>query len=516
MNSVEKNLGQLRDLWMRHTQNEHIRVMVLRIADNADRMLDAFFALQSESGEWDTSDLFIRFDQPFDTGFSYSRVLGDALIEQYRQSFDDEDTEGNWPFNRVARYDSAAGFLLLLGAFARHHREQFRYVAAVLQPHPISASGAWETWLEAALQAPIPESIRLVIVDTQSDRRWQALADRFPDEVQVIEISMDMFDIMRETAMHAGGAAGSVGAYRQIMADLMVLLTRGSAHEVQERAGKAMQIARREQWLDQEAVLRLMIAGAQIKDADFDNAVVSYRDARDWAIRAKEKELPGAQNLVVQTWFGEGGACLAAGKMKDAARAYRSGAEQARCVPDPMLVVEGFRMAGFCFANARLPDAAKEHYVLAIRESVSIPVAQRAATTLPIVIQDLLRHYDARRVKELEACAGDYETDTAKILDMADKKALCLGAFPSARQVEAIEVAMDLQLEERYIACHKKRERLIAGGDERFREVVGTARELLHPRWNGLPEIRHPLDKTEAEIARLLENDDLDQTGAHG
>jgi hypothetical protein len=295
------------------------------------------------------------------------------------------------------------------------------------------------------------------------------------------------------------------------MADIMSLMTRGSAEQVAARADKGLKIVQREQWLDQEVVLRMMMAGAWVKDADFEHAVVSYREARDCAIRAEEQKMPGAAQLVMQTWFGEGGAWLAAGEMKEAARAYKAGAEQARCVPDPMFVVEGLRMTGFCLARARQADAAEEHYILAIREAAEIPSAQRATTTLPVVLQDLMRFYDARRVKALEASAQDYETGIADILGKAERQASRFGAYPSASEIARIEATMDQRLEENFIACQKKRERLIAGGDSHFRNVIDAGRELLHSRWNGLPEIKHPLDKTEAEITQLLDADALHQ-----
>ena len=44
-----------------------------------------------------------------------------------------------------------------------------------------------------------------------------------------------------------------------------------------------------------------------------------------------------------------------------------------------------------------------------------------------------------------------------------------------------------------------EREQLIAGGDSFFRKVVSVGRELLHPGWNGLPDVRHPQAKSMTE-----------------
>jgi hypothetical protein len=61
--------------------------------------------------------------------------------------------------------------------------------------------------------------------------------------------------------------------------------------------------------------------------------------------------------------------------------------------------------------------------------------------------------------------------------------------------LEKIESAMHARFETGFQRQRQEREHLIAGGDEFFRKVVALARELLNQLWNGLPEVKHPLDK---------------------
>jgi hypothetical protein len=248
----------------------------------------------------------------------------------------------------------------------------------------------------------------------------------------------------------------------------------------------------------------LMMAGAWVKEAEFGRAIHAYHDARACAWQAGEKGVPGAANLAMQTWFSEGGAWLAAGDLKQAAGAYLGGAKQAQCVPEPMFVVEGFRMAGLCFAHAKQNDAATTHYMLAVDEAASIPPGQRAMTTLPFALQDWMRVVDAKRVQAIEASAQDYEAAVAEIVADAEARSSRLGMLPSARQIEGIESAMERRIDIAFMDCLEKRERLIAQGGESFRDVVHIGRHLLHSQWNGLPEVKHSSGKPEADIAQLL------------
>ncbi|WP_211463045.1 hypothetical protein [Collimonas silvisoli] len=499
-NPVEKRVAALRDLWLEHTQDPQLRILVWRIPANADRMLQAFFEMQQHPGDWTTPDLFLRFDAPFDTGFGYSRTLRQSLVESYIDSKDSLREQGvaaDWPVAQTPHHDSASSVMAMLASFTRHHQAQLahlRYVAAVLTPHPISSQDAWEAWLEAALRSPVAADVRLILVDTLSDHRWQALAQRHGACVRIVEAPIDMFDIARETVAQAGGSGPTV-AYRQLLTDVITLVEKGSAAQTAARAEKAMQIAQREQWPDQQVVLHMAVAGAFIKEKNYVDAIKRYRDARQCATLAEHNQHPMGADLIMQTWFGEAGAWLAAKQPEGAAQAYRSAAEQARRVPNPMFEIEGFRMAAYCYAQARQEQLARDHGALALRAAKAVAPAERPLTTMALALQDLLRLQDPGRTDKLERSAADYQAAIAAAHLQAEQQAAKLGEQPPASDLEKIETAMHVRFENSFQRQRQERERLIAGGDEFFRKVVALARELLNPLWNGLPEVKHPLDK---------------------
>lgn len=514
---VEQRFDLLRDLWMQATQSPDARLIVWRIPGNADRMLAAFFEMHKQSEDAITPDLFVNFDQPFDTGYAYSRELVEAFRVGYiasRAELIEQGAPANWTGAHEDYPSSALGVTGILSSFAEHHREHLRYVVPVLAPATAASDAALEQWLDAAIRAPVSERLRLAVIDHTDNKRWQPLVDRYRKQAVVIEAPIDLFDIARETAAQSG-SAGPTTAYRSMLADVMTLLERGTAAQTVQRADKAMKLAEREQWPDQQVVLHMAVAGAHLKEQQHAEAIARYRAARECAARAEAARHPAGSTMLMQTWFGEAGVWLSAQQPVRAAEAYAQGAEAARRIPNAMFVIEGHRMAGFCLARDGRREAAREHYLRGVGEARPMAPADRPMTTLPLLLQDMLRLQDDSRTGKIEVCAKTYQAEIADAQKQAETQAAKLGDRPDEAELDRIDAAMTARFETAFRKACDERERLIAGGDEFFRKVVAIARDFLHARWNGLPDIKHPLDKdvpewsAPPEFAQLPDPSDL-------
>lgn len=514
---VEKRIDDLRDLWMEASAAPDVRLVVWRIPGNADRMLAAFFEAHKQSDVALTPDYFLSFDAPFDTGFGYSRGLMEALQLGYvgsRNSLKEQGAPIDWQGAHGEYPDSATGVLRMFGSFATHYQPHLRYFVAILSPGRMASAEALESWLDNALRAPVPSNVRLAIVDHAQTRQWQPLAERHGAAVRVIDAPIDMFDIARATAAQSGGA-GPTTVYRQMLTDVMTLLEKGTAAQTAQRADKALVLAVREQWPDQQVVLHMAVAGGYLKEKQIPEAIGRYRAARECAVKAEIAQHPAGTNLVMQSWFGEAGAWLTAGQPERAAQAYVEAAEVAKRVPNGMFALEGLRMAGFCHAQARHREPARDHYLRALAEANAMAPGDRPLTTLPLLLQDLLRLQDPQRTERLERCAADYQAEIVVVHKQAEAQAAKLGQQPSPLALEKIEAGMTVHFERTFSKVCDERERLIAGGDEFFRKVVAVGRNFLHATWNGLPDVKHPLDKdvpewsTPPQFAQLPDPADL-------
>lgn len=502
---VEKRLEQLRDLWLEASESPALRLAVWRVPDNARRMLSAFFEAQQHSGEWNTPDAFLRLDAAFETSWDYSRALKRTLttgFEENRDALKNQGIEPDWPAASQDQPDTAAGFMALLSSFAEHYRDHWRHVVVVLEPERVTSPEAFEDWLDAALAAPVlrePRArVRIAITDTNEHPGWQALADRHKNAAQVIGAPVDMFDIARATAAQSGGSGPQV-AHRLALTDVMTSLEKGSAAQTSQRADKAMKRCEAEQWHDQQVVLHMAVAGAHLKEKQHGDAIKRYRLARECAARAEAAGHPAGGTLVLQTWFGEAGAWLAAGQNGQAAQAYKQATEVARRIPNVMFIIEGLRMAAYCFAKDGQRQAALDHGLHAIGEAKPLSSEDRAATTFPLLLQDLLRLQDPSRAEKIERAGARYQESVAATHRDMEAKASRLGPSPSPQDLTKLDLLLEAKLESVFAKLCEEREALIARGDVFFRKLVAVGRDFLHRGWNGLPDVKHPLDKDMAE-----------------
>lgn len=502
---VEKRLEQLRDLWLEASEQPSLRLAVWRVPDNAKRMLAAFFEAQQHPGEWNTPDAFLRLDVAFETSWGYSRALKQTLAagyEENRDALQDQGIAPDWVADSQEYPDTAAGFVALLSSFAEHYHAHWRHVVVVLEPQRVASPEAFEAWLDAAMTAPElrqPQArVRLAMADTREHPGWQPLVDRHKGASQVIDAPVDMFDIARATAAQSGGSGPQV-AHRLALTDVMTSLEKGSAAQTAQRADKAMTRCVAEQWYDQQVVLHMATAGAHLKEKQHGEAIKRYRLARECATRAQAADHPAGGTMVLQTWFGEAGAWLAAGQHGHAAQAYQQAAQVARQIPNVLFVIEGLRMAAYCQAKDGKRDLALDHGLQAIAEAKPLTADERATTTFPLLLQDLLRLQDASLADKLDRSATRYQESVATAHKEMEAKAARLGPNPASQELTRLDLLLEAKLEAAFAKLCEERESLIGRGDVFFRKVVAVGRDFLHPGWNGLPEVKHPLDKDMAE-----------------
>ena len=129
---------------------------------------------------------------------------------------------------------------------------------------------------------------------------------------------------------------------------------------MQLKAGDALAFADGQGWKDQRVVVTMLVAGALLKEQRYDEAVAAYQDARATSALAQKEGHPAGAAMVLQSWFGEAGVELAAGRVAEAAAAYDNAAMAAQAARNVILTIEAFRMGAFCQARLGERDAAIE------------------------------------------------------------------------------------------------------------------------------------------------------------
>lgn len=272
---------------------------------------------------------------------------------------------------------------------------------------------------------------------------------------------------------------GPAGVFRNLMMGVVTLIETGSADQVTAKAKDAVAFARKQQWLDQEVALRIMVAGALLKESRHAEAVQVYHGARETAQVARAAQHPAGVKLVLQTWFGEAGAHLAAKDHTKAAACYDSAAELAIDSKDVVLAVEAYRMSGFCFAKAGDAEAALGRLHASLDLGRHLKPEARGMTTLPIAAMDLLRVLDAERVVCMQQVRARLDERLEQAGDDLEQRAQT--ALPS--ETAELERRHEEQLERAYARGDAELAQLVAAAAQPFSEGFQRGRELLGEGW---------------------------------
>lgn len=496
-NPTAKVMKQLELEWMEFTAKATPPLTIWRVPASGESLLDGFLALQQHPEGRSQADMFISLTLPFETGYSYSQALAREFVESCEATPESKE----WQAEQWLPCYSANQLVLLLEDFASHFSENLRQLILVLKPSSVSEHHAFEHWLEQWIRQPVSR-VRLLLTDTSEQPTWQAFCQTHHQQARILHSEPDMLPVMQQTARQQTDSDPDRLLYRRYIADTMVLLEKGSAEQIAQRAGLALAIAQRRGWADQQVIIHNLTAGGWLKQQSTDRAVEQYRLAQRTSTEISDPAI--RPQLLIQSTMGEAGAWFSVKEYQRAAQLYRQAAQQAQQIPHPFFAIEGFRMAGFCLSRGHHNTAAIQDYASAIGAAKGVTEEEREQTSLPLVFQNLLQLHDQRRAEALEKCAEQWLKEKKNLTLEAEVTASQLQR-PDTSQIRQIDNRLQLKLEAAFISIRQQREAIIQQGDSSFKSVIRLAREQLHAHWNGLPAIAHPFDAPPAEWQDLPE-----------
>jgi hypothetical protein len=238
--------------------------------------------------------------------------------------------------------------------------------------------------------------------------------------------------------------------------------------------------------------LRVLVAGALLKESRYAEAVRVYEGARQAAELTVKADHPAGQKLVLQTWFGQAGAHLAAGEEKLAAHCYDEAATVAQRDRNPILTIEAFRMAGFCLARIGELEAALQRGSCALDVGASLKPEARGMTTLPVAVVDMLRVLDAPRVKQMQQVKFDLNQGLEAALKHAEQRGSELADSGDPRALQIVEQELELEQNRAYVEARSRLRSLVSAAPEPFQQLVTRADRLLSPGWMAENDIALP------------------------
>ncbi|MBK5145488.1 hypothetical protein I2494_17530 [Budviciaceae bacterium BWR-B9] len=504
-NPVERKIAEIEQRWLEASSNADARLFIWRVPQESDRLIHGFFALQQQpDNEYSTQDLFINFQEPYEIAYQYCHAIEQAFIERYEST----DIEGEkWAYSSLAPCYRFTELNALLESFIAHHGQFFRYLTIVLMPGQISQINAFTTWLGECLATPVADRIRFVVTDTTEEQVWQPLIDDHLKLTHLIEINIDEMELMRQILNESPTTDGvDMLRFRQLMVDTFIGLSNGNTSQLGVRAQKAIDIAAKNNWFDQQVVMYSMLAGVYLKNADIPDAVKNYRLAQQAATNIPLE--PQQLLLQTQSLFGEAGAWFMGKEYLHASEAYYSAALLAQKLPQPLWVIEGYRVSGFSLLEANVNERLNEvvdRYYHAFMAGIALPADERMQSTFMFIFQDIMRLVDNSCVEKLVQLAEVYYQRQGEIISSIEERQKSLNYPPSASQIAQYDDELEQQMVKLFYLVLQAREDLIAQAGESFKQLISIARFYSHPYWSVHQDIVHPFDEPKEEWLPLTD-----------
>ena len=494
MNPVEQRVSQMCQAWAAFRDDPSRRLLVWRIQEDALRMVDVFIEMQKHQTELTTGDTFILFKTPYAHGLQYSRALKDSLVGQYeatRDSLAEQGLPTDWSFSPAGSLDTPAGVAQGLLSFGSKYHQVLGHLSPVFMPLKVGNDEAWATWLQGLLDMNLPPRLRMLVIEITEYPKLQTLLARQDPRVLVQDLNLDMGVLAQETFAQEP-AKGPAGVFRNLLMGLITLTEKGKADQVKAKAVDALAFTRQQKWPDQEVAVRVLVAGSLLKESRHAEAIKVYEAARQAADVCVQSQHPAGQKLVLQTWFGQAGAQLAQGDERAAAASYDEAAVVAQRDNNPILTIEGFRMAGFCLARCGEREAALERGQCAANVATALAPEARAMTTVGTCVVDMLRVLDAERVAQMQRVKLQLKQAAEQTRQTTEHRGAELAAQGHPDALGQVEREQAQQLQQAQAQARHGLQHLCSTAAPDFQGWVQQGDQLLGADWLVLNDLALP------------------------
>lgn len=346
-------------------------------------------------------DMFVRFESSFDHIDTYGVDLKNEfrkMVSDDRELLKEENIDLQWnPVSLQHPAHNSQYFFEELKAFVRDNEIIEETFNIYLAPKDISDVDHWCRWLSDAISMGIPNSLRIIVIDTLEMPVFHMLSEEFSEQIMTLTTNFDLDKAMQEMAT-VGDSTDPGVIFRKIFVDLTQAARNKDWPNIEARAKEALDLAHKQKWIHLEATVHMVVAGAFLNDLQYEMAFkeyeYAYHTARQHYEGISELEAPMSQScgqVAIQALFGEANTLIAQRIYVESAEIYEKAAEMSAQGGYTYYELEAWRMAGFCHEQARQHDNAWEANEKALEAGNNLDEETRKGSTLPYVGQSMLR-----------------------------------------------------------------------------------------------------------------------------
>ncbi len=392
-NPIQQRFEKLEGLWATFTEDPDARLLRWLADDDSNQMLQLFADLQNEDVT-EIPDLFVQFKAVFESSETYTDTLIESLIAQFeeiRPALAQEDISVAWVAPKMSKPAAPKDLVNVLTSFFRSYESLMEHLVIVLFPAFVADAVAWNDWLTKLMMAGIPGEIRFMVVDSIGSPQLSQLAKTQAKTVRSVDPQLGMPTAYEEIVAAVPGS-GPGHDFRTSFVALTNAAGQGNVALAQEAAGRAIAIAKEQQWHYLVSTAQMALGAAFFAAGKLAETLQCYRAANQ-AIAGSDDV--ASRKLDVPTRMAEGSALIAAEQYEEAATVFQNAAVVAAKQSETASELECWRMAGWCHETADQPEQSWKCAEKALAVGRALPPADRATSTLPYVGQMLLRLADA-------------------------------------------------------------------------------------------------------------------------
>ena len=397
-NAIENRIDRLAELWNEFAQDKE--ALLLRwLVDNDERqMIDAFLEVENESSGT-VPDLFLVFENSFDSYQQYSARLIESLQEQYQACKDElvKDGDEEWISPIIeSGISKDKHFIDQCLSIKKHVGSVMEHLVVVLLPESISDPQMFQQWLNMILQYQPASELRFLILDSVSNPIFEEFAQSQPKKIKTIKPELDMPAAFAEIVQSVPGQDPDK-KFRCHLVALMNAADKGDLESAKKSQMHALTIAKQHNWFQMQVVVHMTLGAVFLGAHKFEQALSCYRKAGIASDQAIEQGDPVGKKLLMQSRLAGGSTFIIDGQFENAAKVYEYTVPLTQELEDQLMTLECWRMSAYCYEQTKQYEQAWECGLKALTTAEEMNEDDRMASTLPYVSQGLLRVADSRK-----------------------------------------------------------------------------------------------------------------------
>jgi tetratricopeptide (TPR) repeat protein len=205
--------------------------------------------------------------------------------------------------------------------------------------------------------------------------------------------------MLEELAKGEDNQEGPDAEFRVLFMKLSNQAEKKDIDGAEQTATLALAVAQAQGWYQMQVVVHMALGACYLQVQELDKGLKCYRTATETAREAKAAEDPAGPKLEIQTLFAEASVVFAKGEYPAAAEIYQEAAPLAEQAEDPLLTMEGWRMAAYCHEMEEQFETSVHYGKLALDAGETLPEDQRAQSTLAYDGDGMLRVIEKAKKK---------------------------------------------------------------------------------------------------------------------